>query len=502
MLLKVKNLTINFKNDDGPVKAVKGIDFEINENEVLGLVGESGSGKTVTALSIMDLLEKKTCCVEGEINTSFNRVRGKNITMVFQEPFTSLNPVLRVGEQVDEVMLTHEKASAKEARSHTLELFRKVMIKEPERVYDSYPHALSGGQRQRVMLAMAISLRPKLLIADEPTTALDVTIQKEILELIMRLKEELGMAVFFITHDFDIIKKIADRVLVMKNGRIVESGLRKSVLSDPKNEYTKKLIDAVPSIGGAFPGKGKKTGEVVLEAKDLTKSFYLEKGFFRKHSSRISAVSEVSLKIHEGRTLGVVGESGCGKTTLARLLVGLLKADKGEVRCPEKNIQIVFQDPASSLDPRMRMGDIVLEGLTIRGAKRREKELVLREILFNARLNYKDRMKLPHEFSGGERQRIAIARSLAVKPRVLILDEPVSSLDVIIQKEVLGLLKDLQKELFLTYVFISHDLRVIEYMSDDVAVIENGRIVELASREKLYESPQHAYTKKLLRSVL
>lgn len=514
MLLTAKNLKVSFKQDGGVVEAVRGIDFGINANEVLGLVGESGSGKTVTALSIMRLLSGKNYATSGAItfggknllaanNREILRIRGSEIAMIFQEPFTSLNPVLRVGEQIDEAILAHKKISKKDAKLEAFRLLEKVKMGDQERIYDSYPHLLSGGERQRAMIAMAVSLRPRLLIADEPTTALDVTIQAGILELILKLKKELNMAVLFITHDFGIVKRIADRILVMKEGRIVESGNKAEILSSPKDEYTKKLLDAVPKLPTqALTGSAPSGQRVAIAVKHLNKSFSVEKGIFQKEKSRVYASRNINLKIEEGKTLGLVGESGSGKTTLGKLLMGLLKADSGEIKgyVPE-SMQIVFQDPYSSLDPRMRMQDIVLEGLTIRGKDRSEKESALREVLFKVHLSYNDRLKYPHQFSGGERQRIAIARALAVKPKILVLDEPVSSLDVIIQKEILTLLKELQKELFLTYVFISHDLKVVAYMADEVAVMKDGEIVELAPRRDIYTNPRHSYTKKLLSSI-
>jgi len=518
MLLKIKNLKIQFTHDGKVMKAVDGIDFEIKENEVVGLVGESGSGKTVTALSIMKLLPTKDCTTSGEIifegkdlaisnEKEIRSVRGSKITMVFQEPFTSLNPVMRAGEQIREAIFAHRKISKKEAEEKSISLLEKVKISDPHRIYDSYPHLLSGGERQRVMIAMAIAMRPKLLIADEPTTALDVTIQSEILELLLGLKKDLNMSVLFITHDFGIINKVADRVLVLNGGKIIERGEKKDILSAPKEDYTKKLLLAVPKITFA-PGKKEMPGEKsAITAEKLNKTFIIENGIFKKDENRVCAVRDVNLEIKKGRTLGVVGESGSGKTTLGKLLIGLLKPDSGSIRYSRKTafasgIQIVFQDPYSSLDPRMRMQDIVLEGLTISGVNKEKKESVLRDVLFKVHLNYKNRMKYPHQFSGGQRQRIAIARALAVNPEILILDEPVSSLDVIIQKEILNLLRELQKEFCLTYVFISHDLRVVEYMADNVAVMQKGEIVELASRDEIYRSPKHPYTKRLLSSVL
>lgn len=510
MLLEIKNLKINFTHDGGKKTAVRGIDFAVNKNEIVGLVGESGSGKTVTALSVMRLLPGRDCASRGEIlfegtdlakvsEKEILRVRGAEIAMIFQEPFTSLNPVLTVGEQVDEAILTHKKISKKEAKKETLTLLEKVRLKDPGRVYDSYPHLLSGGQRQRAMIAMAISMKPKLLIADEPTTALDVTIQAEILELILELKREIGMSVLFISHDFGVINKVVDRFLIMKEGILVAK----------ESDYAKRLLEAskLTTVGaGATMRKIHIEAPVPTRAsaitlKNLTKTFVVEKGVFKREGASVKAVRNVSLEIKEGKTLGVVGESGSGKTTLGKLLMGLLKADSGtaELATPA---QIVFQDPYSSLDPRMRMQDIVLEGPVIRGMKKSEREGILRDVLFKVHLNYKDRLKYPHQFSGGERQRIAIARALAVKPRILILDEPVSSLDVIIQREILKLLKDLQKELSLTYIFISHDLRVVEYMADEVAVMQEGEIVECAPCSRIYASPRHPYTKRLLASAL
>jgi len=519
-MVRVKNLRIEFKHDHEIVKAVDGIDFEVRDNEVVGLVGESGSGKTVTALSIMKLLPKSECVGEGEIILGSKNIltlseremldiRGSQIAMIFQEPFTSLNPVMRVGSQIDEAVMAHKKISTKEAKKTSIDLMEKVKLKDPARIYDSYPHLLSGGERQRAMIAMAISLHPRLLIADEPTTALDVTIQAEILELILKLKRELKMSVLFITHDFGIIDKIADRVLVMKEGKIVETGKKNELISSPQDEYTKKLLDAVPkmpvpgSVGKQILPIDRSPSETAMRIKNLTKSFVTEKGFFKRKGDIVRAVDNVTIDIKEGKTLGLVGESGSGKTTLGKLLINLIEADSGEVgSAREKSIQIVFQDPYSSLDPRMRMSDIVMEGPKIKGVSKKEKENILRDVLFKVHLNYRDRFKYPHQFSGGQRQRIAIARALAVNPKILILDEPVSSLDVVIQRDILNLLKELQKGLNLTYVFISHDLRVVAHMADDIAVMCSGKIVEFAPTNQIYLNPQHPYTKQLLSSAL
>ena len=508
MLLTVKDLKIQFRHDEETVKAVDGISFEIAENEVMGLVGESGSGKTVTALSLMNLLPERSSWVSGEIT------KNAKTAMIFQEPFTSLNPVLRAGEQIDEAcnicdfqfkVSPHRdtlNGKLQTLQKQTLALLKKVKIQNPERIYNSYPHQLSGGERQRVMIAMALGLNPELLIADEPTTALDVTIQKEILELMLSLKNELKISVLFITHDFGIINKVADRVLVMKDGKIVERGKKQDILSSPKDDYTKKLLAAVPKISIKENEERIESTKSVITLKGLCKSFPVDGGIFRKEHDRVRAVRDVSFEIKEGKTLGLVGESGSGKTTLGKLVMNLLEADSGEITAERKIMQIVFQDPQSSLDPRMRIEDIVLEGPTIKGVKKLEKDKILRDVLFKVRLNYKDRLKYPHQFSGGERQRIAIARALAVNPQILILDEPVSSLDVIIQSDILDLLKGLQKELSLTYIFISHDLRVVRDMSDEIAVMYNGEIVEFGSRYQIYNSPKHPYTKQLLSSIL
>ena len=511
MLLTVKNLKIEFKNEHKKIQALKGIDFSIKGNEVLGLVGESGSGKTITALSIMNLLSKKSAFISGEVlfggqnlltisDEKIRDIRGSKIAMIFQEPFTSLNPVLKVGDQIAEAILVHKPLAKAILKKETIDLLSKVRINDPERVYNSYPHLLSGGERQRIMIAMAIAFKPRLLIADEPTTALDVTIQSEILDLILKLKKDLNMSILFITHDFGIIKKIADRVLVMKEGSIVERGLTRDILLNPKDKYTKKLIEAVPKI--TVEAEKTKIGDVLIKVKNLNKTFYEERNIFAQKKQKIEAVSEVNLEIKKGETLGLVGESGSGKTTFGRMLINLLNKDSGEIIVGKEKMQIVFQDPFSSLDPRMPMKDIVLEGPTVHGLSKKEKEKILQDVLFKVHLNYKDRFKYPHQFSGGQRQRIAIARSLAVNPEILILDEPVSSLDVIIQSEILKLLKELQKELSLTYIFISHDLRVVRHMASTVAVMQKGRIVESGSKEDIYSSPKHPYTRKLLSSIL
>jgi len=515
MLLELRDLRIAFKHDGELVEAVHGVDLRVDENQIIGLVGESGSGKTVSALSIIRLLPKNNCIVSGEnvfkgkdifksSDQDIRRLRGSEIAMIFQEPFTSLNPVLKSGEQIDEVMLFHEDIDEKSSKKRSLRLLEKVRMNDPERIYDSYPHMLSGGERQRVMIAMAIALSPKLLIADEPTTALDVTVQSEILEIIRSLKKDLKMSVLFITHDFGIINNIAEKVFVMKEGRIVETGNKDEILRFPKGTYTRKLLEAVPRITTGGENKiPQKSADNIITVKNLEKIFFTQKGILKKRKAGVQALKHIDLEIKKGRTLGIVGESGSGKTTLGKVLVGLLKADSGEIRVKGLRglMQMVFQDPYSSLDPRMRMRDIILEGLILKKAGPAEKKKTLRDVLSKVHLDYKDIFKFPHQFSGGQRQRIAIARALAAKPEILILDEPVSSLDVITQSDILNLLKDLQKELALTYVFISHDLRVVQYMADEVAVMREGSIVELASRDMIYMAPKHPYTRLLLSSI-
>ena len=492
-LLKIQNLSVRFPNG---VAAVDNISFDIGENEIVGIVGESGSGKTITGYSIMRILPKEAEAISGVINfqgkdllkipeNEMCNIRGKEIGIVFQEPFTSLNPVLRIGDQAEETLITHKKISKKEAESVSLEFLKKLKIKDPQRIYSSFPHQLSGGQRQRIMIAIATVLNPKLLIADEPTTALDVTVQNEILKLLKDLKDNLNLSILFITHDFSIIERLADRVIVMKDGKIVERGTKHEVLTAPKHEYTRKLIGAVPrkvSERRRVRDEGRGTiddGRVLIETKNLNKSFDIEKGMFKTKVGKVHAVKDLNIKIEKGKIIGLVGESGCGKSTLGRLLLGLEKPDSGEIIVSDKGsmAQIVFQDPMSSLDPRMTLRDIVLEGPRISKIKRSDQENLLKELLPKVQLSYGDRFKYPHQFSGGERQRIAIARALAVRPQFIVLDEPVSSLDVLIQKDVLELLKGLKREMNLTYLFISHDLRIVDYFSDYVYVMRSGEMV-------------------------
>lgn len=524
-LLEIKDLKVSFVSGTKKTTVIDGVSFDIGDNEVVGLIGESGSGKTITAFSIMRILAKNAQIEKGIIGFDgddilklseggMRLIRGNKIAIVFQEPFTSLNPVLRVGYQIEESLFMHQDITKREAKHKVMTLLEKVRIKQPDRIFHGYPHQLSGGERQRVMVAMAIALGPRLLIADEPTTALDVTVQSEILKLLRTLKEELNMSLIFITHDFGIINEMADRIVVMRHGKVVDKGLKKEVLMYSKHPYTQKLIQAVPKIEERLTDAPlAKDSHTLIETKKLTKSFSIERGAFRREVGKIFAVKDVDMVIKKGQTVGLVGESGCGKSTLGRLLLGLEHQDAGEIlvngkpfrgtpiRRIREMMQIVFQDPYSSLDPRIPMGEIVLEGAKLIGLNIRERESVLRYVLGKVRLSYDDRLKYPHQFSGGERQRIAIARALAVKPEFLVLDEPVSSLDVLIQQDVLTLLKELKDDIGVTYLFISHDLRLVEYMSDVVYVMYNGGIVESGTRGEIYRNPKHPYTKQLLESI-
>ncbi len=540
MVLEVKDLRVGYIVDGDYAEAVRGISLSVSEKEVVGLVGESGCGKTATALSIMRLLPQNGKIKSGRVifegkdlvglnESQMRNIRGQEIAMIFQEPFTALNPVIRIGQQITEAALAHpvrniisngpgsKHISKGKARSLAFDLLKKVRLDNPERIYYDYPHQLSGGQRQRVLIAIALVHGPKLLIADEPTTALDVTTQSEILKLLLELKESMKMSVLFITHDFGIINEVADKICVMKDGEIVEEGKKEEILTLPKHRYTQRLLGAVPKIENAKQQEQSiPAGDILIETKSLAKSFTIERGLLRKAIGKIDAVKDVNIKIKKGQTFGLVGESGCGKTTLGRLLIGLIEPNQGEILIAGKSLkgylkdspqeirqmmQIVFQDPYSSLDPRMTMGNIVLEGPSILGKTRSQKEATLSEVLEKVRLSAQDRNKYPHQFSGGQRQRIAIARALATKAQFLVLDEPVSSLDVLIQKDILDLLKSLQKELNLTYLFISHDLRVVEVMSDEIAVMYQGSIVETASSRSIYTNPTHPYTRHLLESV-
>ena len=563
-LLEIKNLRINFLSDDEWHEVVHGIDFDVMAGRTLGIVGESGSGKSVSNLAVMRLLNPKVSKVkadailmEGVDIKDFNEkrmaeVRGKRIAMIFQEPMTSLNPVYRCGQQVTEMILQHEKVTKKAARDRAISLFRQVMLPRPEAIFDSYPHELSGGQKQRVMIAMAIACNPKILIADEPTTALDVTVQKEILHLLRKLQQETGMGMVFITHDLGVVAEIADDVVVMHNGEILERGEVSQVLEHPQHPYTQGLLACrppmkirlkkLPIVKEFLDGQWKGGKEQILRELQITdeqrqqhlKELYsrdpilkveglqtwypLKKGIFGRVYDHVKAVDDVSLEVYEGETLGLVGESGCGKTTLGRSILRLQEPtggkvwfdgmevtalNKADLRAFRKQAQIVFQDPYSSLNPRIRIGEAIAEPLKVHGIEtdRKKCRQMVCELLEQVGLEATQYDRYPHEFSGGQRQRICIARALAVNPRLVICDESVSALDVSVQAQVLNLLNRLKKERNLTYIFISHDLSVVRFMSDRVLVMYNGKPVEYNDADELFDHPKNNYTKKLIAAL-
>jgi len=561
VLLSVENLSVSFKGENKQfIETVKGISFQIPANTTVALVGESGSGKSVTSLATMGLLpkgqsriaENSKIIFEGKdlLSLSSKQMRamcGKDIAMIFQEPMSSLNPVFTVGDQIAEIMRIHLNMGRKQARQRTLELLTEVGIPSPESKIDAYPSQLSGGQQQRVMIAMAIACEPKLLIADEPTTALDVTIQKQILDLLETLRKRRQMSMLFITHDLALVSEIADEVIVMRHGEIREQGLAKAVLEQPQDAYTKALLlcrpqlsyrpyrlpvisdfmqaqdvpvtEAVslPKVDFAERKRGLVGGEeIILEVRDLKKSFFSRKGLFGK--DEFQAVKGASFQLAKGKTLGLVGESGSGKTTIGLLLMRLQQASGGQALFQGKDIlamsekefaqyqrkiQIIFQNPYASLNPRFTVGQILMEPMQVHkiGANDTERKKMALELLERVSLPAQAFDRYPHEFSGGQRQRIAIARCLTLKPEILICDESVSALDVSVQAQVLNLLQDLQDEFGLSYIFISHDLSVVKYISDQIMVMNHGDIVEIANSDELYQSPQHDYTKRLLSSI-
>ncbi|MBJ8497684.1 ABC transporter ATP-binding protein [Acinetobacter oleivorans] len=559
-LLHVKNLRVSFKGEDKQyIETVKGISFDIPENTTVALVGESGSGKSVTSLATMGLLpvgqskidEQSKIIFEGKdllslSRTEMRKICGKDIAMIFQEPMSSLNPVFTVGNQIAEVLCLHMGLSRKQARQRVLELLKEVGIPSPETKIDAYPNQLSGGQQQRVMIAMAIACEPKLLIADEPTTALDVTIQKQIIDLLESLRKRRQMSMLFITHDLALVGEIADKVIVMRHGEIREQGVAEEVLEQPKDVYTRALLYCRPQMSqrpyrlpvtsdfmrqednilveqsfDASEIPERKRGlngdeQIILEVKDLKKSFYSRKGLFGKEE--FQAVKGVSFKLAKGKTLGLVGESGSGKTTVGLLLMRLHQASGGQAFIEGKDIlsltekefakyqrkiQIIFQNPYASLNPRFTIGQILLEPMQIHGIGKDdvERKQIALGLLDRVNLPEQAYYRYPHEFSGGQRQRIAIARCLTLKPEILICDESVSALDVSVQAQVLNLLQDLQDEFGLSYIFISHDLSVVKYISDQVMVMNHGEVVEIANSDELYAHPQHDYTKRLLQAI-
>tara|TARA_Y100000766_G_scaffold77569_1_gene65804 strand:+ start:3134 stop:4726 length:1593 start_codon:yes stop_codon:yes gene_type:complete len=522
-ILEIKNLVIDFESKESTFRAVNNISLEIAKGKTLSLVGESGSGKSVTALSVLQLLPEGTVRYSKESSIEFEGrqiiggskkditlLRGNKISMIFQEPMTSLNPYQKVGYQIDESLIIHRGLSKKEAREKTLDLLKKVKIPEPEIKVNSYPHQLSGGQRQRIMIAMALANEPELLIADEPTTALDVTVEKALLELLADLQKEFGMSILFITHDLNIVKKFSDDVCVMKDGQIVEAGRVKELFDDPKHPYTIKLLNSIP-------GKKEKLNtdnELLLSGSEVDINYPVAKNLFGQTTEFLNAVKKVDIKIYSGSTTGLVGESGSGKSSLARALLGIEKSEgniifdnkdinklsSSEIRNFKKDFQIVFQDPFGSLSPRMTIGEIVGEGLKVHqpNLTKEERRNKIVQALNDVELESSSFSRFPHELSGGQRQRVAIARAIILEPKLILLDEPTSALDVSIQMQILNLLKDLQSRLGLAYLCISHDLKVIRFLSDYVYVMKDGNIVEDGISDDLFESPHHIYTQELL----
>ncbi len=576
LLLEVRNLKTYFKTEGETVKAVDDVSFEIYKGETVGIVGESGSGKSVTSLSLMRLVQSPPGYIAGGAITyhkdgnkmdllsvsekEMQKIRGNEISMIFQEPMTSLNPVFTCGDQVIESILLHQKISKSAAKKMVLDLFSKVELPDPERIYNSYPHQLSGGQKQRVMIAMALSCNPTLLIADEPTTALDVTVQKAILQLMNDLKKEVNTSVIFITHDLGVIAEIADRVIVMYKGEIVEQGMVEDIFSRPGHPYTKGLLACRPPLGfrmkrlpviddfiqlkeGGENGSGKAISiesiiddlkidqkqieerlkylekkEPILQVDGLQTWFPVQKSFFGKPKEYVKAVDDVSFNVYPGETLGLVGESGCGKTTLGRTILRLTDARAGSVKFEGKDLmklsqkqmiplrkvmQIIFQDPYSSLNPRMTIGQAILEPMEVHNLhdhtnQRKEQVIHLLETVGMKAEHYN---RYPHEFSGGQRQRVGIARALALNPRFIVCDESVSALDVSVQAQVLNLLIELREQFGLTYIFISHDLSVVKFMSDRMIVMNKGKIEEMGFADDIYNNPQKEYTQKLIEAI-
>jgi len=551
LILEIKNLSISF----GKNEVIHNISYALNKNEILGVVGESGSGKSVSSLAILGLLPKKLSTINtGSIiynNTDltqlspigFQNIRGNKIAMIFQEPMSSLNPSMTCGKQVQEILLQHTSLSKKQRKEETLLLFEKVKLPEPKRIFKAYPHEISGGQKQRVMIAMAIACKPDILIADEPTTALDVTVQKDIIALLKALQIETKMSIIFITHDLALLSEIADRVLVMYKGNIVEKGLVEAIFKNPKHNYTRALINSRPSLdtrlkvlptiqdflNNEIPSeiiseeqrkenhKKLYSKTPLLEVVNVEKEYITKSGWFSK-AEYFKAVDCVSFKLYKGETLGLVGESGCGKSTLGNAILQLDKAtagailyngvditklSKASVRRLRKDIQIIFQDPYSSLNPRIPVGEAIMEPMKVHklyNSDKERKEKVI-DILNRVGLSEDYFDRFPHAFSGGQRQRIGIARTIALQPKLIVCDESVSALDISVQAQVLNLLNELKNEFGFTYIFISHDLAVVKYVSDQLLVMNNGKIEELDDADLIYSNPQKAYTKKLIEAI-
>lgn len=529
-ILKVSDVVVDFPIIDGMVHAVKGVSFEVSKGETLAIVGESGSGKSVTARAVMGMLPEKAIIGENTIvdfggrnlarleETELMKIRGNTISMIFQEPLTSLNPVYRVGDQVGEIIRVHHpKMSKDEVKTQVLRLLGEVQIPDPEARYTQYPHQLSGGQRQRVMIAMALANEPDVLIADEPTTALDVTVQAEILQLLKQLQDKHGMAIILITHDLTVVRKTSDRVCVMRYGEVVERGDTEQIFTDPQHPYTKHLIESEPSGRPDDLGEGIET---VMEAKDLRVVFRIKHGsFLNRKTLKLTAVNDVSAKVRAGETLGIVGESGSGKTTFGMSLIRLQNPTAGEIyfegnriddvdrkdlRSLRTRMQVVFQDPFSSLNPRMIVRQIIGEGLLVNGigANSEERDEMVRTALEEVQMPADVMDRFPHEFSGGQRQRIAIARAIVLKPKFILLDEPTSALDLSIQAQIIDLLRDLRRKHDLSYLFISHDLKVVKALCHNVVVMQSGNVVEAGRTADVLENPQTDYTRRLVDAAL
>ncbi|HZL59761.1 MAG TPA: ABC transporter ATP-binding protein [Stellaceae bacterium] len=523
-LLELRNLSVDFRAGGTIVQAVKGVSFDLDKGETLAVVGESGSGKSVTALSILQLLPYPPARhgpgssikfdgqeLVGAGEAALRPIRGGRIAMVFQEPMTSLNPLHSIEKQIAETLYIHKHMRGAAARARTIELLKLVGLAEAEKRLDAYPHQLSGGQRQRVMIAMALANEPDILIADEPTTALDVTIQAQILKLLKDLQRRFGMALLLITHDLTIVRKMADRVVMMNAGEIVEQGATRDIFEHPQHPYTKRLLAAQPK-GGASPVAG--SPPVLLESRDLRVWFPLKRGWLRRTAGYIKAVDGVDLDLRAGETLGVVGESGSGKTTLGLALLRLQesqgaisfdgksigKLSPGAMRPLRRELQIVFQDPFASLSPRLSLAQIVEEGLKVHrlGGDAAGRRKLIEAALAELGLDPASADRYPHEFSGGQRQRIALARAMVLQPRLIVLDEPTSALDMSVQTQIVDLLRDLQKRHGIAYLFISHDLRVVRALAHHILVLKDGKVVERGSVEDIFNAPQHPYTKALM----
>lgn len=572
-LLEVNDFFLELKNDNEWRSILKGVSFSLERGETLGIVGESGSGKSVTALSIMRLIKEKISRIpQGNIlfypseqenpidliklpEKEMQKIRGNQIGMIFQEPMTSLNPVIKCGEQIMEALLLHTSLTNKEAKTRVIELFNEVMLPRPEKIFDSYPHELSGGQKQRVMIAMAMCCNPDLLIADEPTTALDVTVQKNILELMKNLQKKYGMSIIFITHDLGVVAEIADNVMVLYKGNIVETGSAQNLFLNPQHPYTKGLLACrpplhvrlkyLPTVEDFMKFSQEENSEKMndllhrsivtdterkathskmyaeeplIRIENLTKRYPIRKNRLFEKQTYVYALDNVSLDIYEGETLGLVGESGCGKTTLGRTMIRLIEPTSGNVfykgqnitqlsmhqmRTLRKELQIILQDPYSSLNQRLTIGSMLMEPMQVHniGANDKERRAKAIELLERVGLNETHLFRYPHEFSGGQRQRISIARALAVNPCFIICDESVSALDVSVQAQVLNLLNELKKEFHFTYLFISHDLSVVKFMSDRMAVMQGGKLMELNDADQVYANPHTEYTRKLINAI-